>query len=105
VIGLTQLSQLGEEDELKEALALFGDDDINQSDQDGMTPLMVATKSAHPNIVKLLMENGANPRLKNKEGARADDLTPRSPQGKECLEILKDKLERMKLHGDNGNLP
>jgi len=99
LIGLIELSQLGEEDELKEALSLFGDD-VNQADQDGMTPIMVAAKSAHPHIVKLLIENGANPNLKNNERRKADDLTPHSPQGKECLEILKDKLERMKLHGD-----
>jgi len=43
----------------------------------------------------------ADPLKRNRNGTRADDLTPNTTLGKSCLEILTNKLERMKLQGDS----
>jgi len=58
LIGLIELSQLGKEDELKEALTLFGDD-INQADQDGHTALTAAAVGGHLKCLKPLLQSGS----------------------------------------------
>lgn len=56
--------------------------DINQAHQNQsssdmasyFTPLMVAAMNGHEEVVKLLIENGAKPELKNSDGKTAMDL-------------------------------
>jgi ankyrin repeat protein len=45
--------------------------DINLQDEEGDTPLHLAYKKNNPEIIKLLLESGANPELQNK-----NNLTP-----------------------------
>lgn len=47
--------------------------DINARTNDGTTPLMLAAKSAKLRLVKLLIEKGADPLLKDKKGKTAYD--------------------------------
>ena len=48
---------------------------VNQIDINNMTPLAIAAKSNYFEMVQLLLENGANPFIPNKEGKRPVDLT------------------------------
>jgi len=93
-----EIAQEGKEDDLKEAILLGLD--LNRADENGMTALMVATKHANLDVVKMLIENGANPRLKNKRGERAADLAPKSGQGRKCLNILNKDLDNDKHRGN-----
>lgn len=45
--------------------------DVNLQDSDGDTPLNLAAKMGFVNIVELLIKNGADQRLKNKDGLTA----------------------------------
>jgi ankyrin repeat protein len=44
----------------------------------GMTPLMMAAREGHPDMVAFLKEKGANPQLKNTEGLTADQIAERA---------------------------
>lgn len=46
-------------------------DDLNACDDAGNTPLMIAARKKQTNACKLLLENGADPRLLNLEGKNA----------------------------------
>ena len=46
-------------------------DDLNARDDSGNTPLMIAARKKQTNACKLLLENGADPRLLNLEGKNA----------------------------------
>lgn len=43
----------------------------------GMTPLMMAAREGHPDMVAFLTEKGANPQLKNTEGLTAAQIAER----------------------------
>jgi hypothetical protein len=43
----------------------------NAQDEAGDSPLILATKSGQPEIVKFLLDHGADPKLKNKDGRTA----------------------------------
>ena len=45
--------------------------DVNESDDCGWTPLISATSSGYDRIAAFLLENGANPNLKTKQGRDA----------------------------------
>lgn len=51
-----------------EALLEKSDVDVNKIDSDGRTPLQVALKAGHPDIVDLLMEYKADPSTEDPEG-------------------------------------
>lgn len=42
---------------------------VNEKDNDDLTPLMMATLNAHPELVAKLLACGANPELRNAHGA------------------------------------
>ena len=48
--------------------------DVNMIDDDGNTPLIVASDYGHTKIVKLLLNNGADPNIENKKGWTAVDF-------------------------------
>jgi hypothetical protein len=52
---------------------------INKQDNKGWTALMIAAKDGHADIVKLLLANGANPTIKNKNGITALDVSSQYP--------------------------
>lgn len=61
---------------------------VDQERDDGMTALIVASHNGNIKIVKSLLERGADPNKKDKQGFSAIDYASRYGY-KECLEILK----------------
>lgn len=48
--------------------------EVDRRDNDGYTALMWAASKGHEDMVNLLLEAGADPKLKNKRGETAGDL-------------------------------
>lgn len=46
--------------------------DINRADSAGLTPLHVAAKAGRPRVTELLLELGADPKVRTKSGTPAD---------------------------------
>lgn len=67
---LMEQAHQGNEYRVRELLR--GRADINSQDQQGLTPLMVAAARGHFNIVKLLLEAGANPHITDYKGYAAE---------------------------------
>lgn len=62
---------------------------VDDEDDDGYTPLMIASSNGHLKMVKLLIENGANANIKNVEGETASMIALRYGHLK-IVEALKD---------------
>lgn len=60
---------------------------IDAASPNGSTPLMMAAHYGHPRVVKLLLEEGADPLLKNQQGLSAIDFANRA-QRAESAEII-----------------
>jgi RNA polymerase primary sigma factor len=56
-------------------------DDLNARDDSGNTPLMIAARKKQTNACKLLLENGADPRLLNLEGKNAVSIASEAGSG------------------------
>lgn len=69
---------------------------VNKSDKkDGFTPLMDAVLKANKSIIKLLLENGADPLQKDYKGYTALDLAVEFGKG-EIVKMLKDHIRKFK---------
>ena len=60
---------------------IHSEEDIDQTDQDGNTPLFLAVTNKNVDIVEALLEAGANPEMGNRHGnternGRASSITP-----------------------------
>lgn len=64
--------------------------DINQQNTDGRTPLMVAVQYSTPEIVKILLTEGADRNIRDDQGYRAEDLIIRSPKIRDLLGISEE---------------
>ncbi|KAJ8124017.1 hypothetical protein ONZ43_g160 [Nemania bipapillata] len=68
----------------------------------GYTPLLLACKYRNPKCLKLLLEAGANPNLKNKKGHDGVDILlgqKRKPEeAEECLRLLLARRDSVPLH-------
>ncbi|KAL2078560.1 hypothetical protein ACEWY4_026245 [Coilia grayii] len=64
--------------------------DVNVRDRDGKTPLMVAVLNNHEELVKLLLENGADRQAKNKFGLGAVEMA-KSFERKNILRMLTER--------------
>uniref|UniRef100_A0A6B2L1G5 NAD(P)(+)--arginine ADP-ribosyltransferase n=1 Tax=Arcella intermedia TaxID=1963864 RepID=A0A6B2L1G5_9EUKA len=62
---------------------------LNSQDNDGVTPLITASLNGHKEIVKLLMQKGANAKLVDKWGKNAIDYATEE-RNNDIIEILKD---------------
>ncbi len=60
---------------------------IDAESPNGTTPLMMASHYGHPTVVKLLLEEGADPLLKNQQGLSAIDFANRA-QRADSAEII-----------------
>jgi hypothetical protein len=60
---------------------------IDAESPNGKTPLMMAAHYGHPSVEKLLLEEGADPMLKNQQGLSAIDFANRA-QRAESAEII-----------------
>ena len=70
-IGDTRLIQCGDGAGTASLLLLHGAD-VDKANNAGLTPLMRAAFNHATNVVKVLIQNGANPELTNKEGKTAE---------------------------------
>ncbi|KAI0308304.1 hypothetical protein B0F90DRAFT_1813583 [Multifurca ochricompacta] len=61
VSDLWQASSDGDLNKVNELLAQASPLDIEEKDQDGVTPLIAAVKNGHRDVVKALLDHGANP--------------------------------------------
>jgi ankyrin repeat protein len=72
------------------ALTVLGFD-VEESDQNGETPLMLACREGKPNMAKILLDAGADMHKKNNDGLSALDLSklpPKSHRGESCQALL-----------------
>lgn len=66
--------------------ATKGDTAIDYADKNGDTPLIYALKNDYPaDVIRLLLENGADPKLKNYDGQDAYDIIRSKKYFKEAL--------------------
>lgn len=77
--------------------------DVNAPDAGGNTPLIIASMSAGPDCVKLLLERGADPNAANKVGATA---LIRAATSFELTRLLLDAGAKVDVRTtDQGNTP
>ena len=72
---------------------------IDVKDDNGLTPLMCATRNGHLNVVQYLIKEGANPNIKNNEGKTALDLAEENG----CKEVAEFLRKACVKHGNEIN--
>lgn len=66
-------------------------DEIDQKDRSGSTPLMLAVKNGKVGAATILMEEGANPHIRDREGKTAVDYA-KAMNHQEMVDILVNGL-------------
>ncbi len=95
---LLHFAVLREDEKLLSTLLSLNKIEINSPDQNGNTPLHLAIKKEK--MVELLLKNGADPTLKNKENLSALDL---SLQTEEIIIPLKLKIKQLEIENSRLN--
>lgn len=88
--GRTPLAQAASFGHVKMVQYFSGKADVNARDYEGNTPLMWAVMNAREKTVKTLLQLGANPKLKRKDGADALTLASNLNQAR-LVKILSKK--------------
>jgi RNA polymerase sigma factor (sigma-70 family) len=81
-----QLGQIG----LLEAMLVDGVD-VNEPDVMGRTLLHWAVENGHPDAVELLMRNGADPDLRDREGRSPRSIAEAAEAGREMLRLMDER--------------
>lgn len=68
--------------------------DVDATDDEGNTPLMLAAKEGHARLCELLISFGANCEMKNAKHETALALARNNGKGKEAERVILDKLAR-----------
>ncbi|XP_071763948.1 fibronectin type 3 and ankyrin repeat domains 1 protein [Centroberyx gerrardi] len=74
------------------SLLLRAGADVNVRDRDGKTPLMIAVLNNHEDLVKLLLENGADRLVKNEFGSSAKEMA-KAFERKSIMQLLEGKSQ------------
>ena len=74
--------------EIAEVLIAYGAD-VNWIDGEGVTPLILAVFKNHVEVVKLLLENGADPMIRDQWQRRAIDYALRRGESDEIVQLLR----------------
>jgi hypothetical protein len=77
---------------------------VNATNRDGNTPLHIAAFLCNEEIVRLLLQRGANPSLKNKRGETAVDVV-RGAWGPELSQVYENLDRERELALDIPSLP
>ena len=85
-LPILQASMMGDEEDIK--IMLAADEDVNVQNKEGYTSLLLAAYYNHPNIIRILLESGANRYAKNMLGKTALQIATEKGHD-ECLAILK----------------
>ncbi|CAL1126821.1 unnamed protein product [Cladocopium goreaui] len=91
--GWTALRYAVRADKVKAAKALIeGGADMNIPSKSGRTPLMSAASNGIADMVKLLLDSGADPKVKNEGGYTAYELSLRGGETgcEECRQMLQE---------------
>jgi ankyrin repeat protein len=88
-MGLLDLVKAGNLTAVEELLREGDDLDINQTDNNGWTPLMWACKNNKVLVALVLVNNGADINIKNKDGKSARDYAKKRGFEKDLIESAK----------------
>ena len=96
----------GDEAKTRELLAQFYD--VNCKGEDGITPLLLAARYRHENIVRLLLGQGANPRARCDKGRTTLhwlDSVPEEPVSETLIDLLLEDRPPFEVSDGRGVTP
>jgi len=84
--ALLHAASMGDQPAVEEALALVGNQGVDGTMENGVTPLMLACRVGKLGPVRVLLDAGANPNLKSSNGCNAlANAAVQLPEGREWL--------------------
>ncbi|PRP85237.1 hypothetical protein PROFUN_07007 [Planoprotostelium fungivorum] len=76
---------------------------VDEAENDGVTPLMIAAQNGHKNIIQLLLNNGADLDLVDEEGSTV--LHYSATGNVHTYRTVREKMNNTKEKNDQGDLP